>query len=264
MVSIKNIVQKILPHKEYIMLISGGWARACYALGVFKRLEELGVDKKIKAIYGISAGAIVSAFWSAGFSADETFEFFTQVKSVSFKNMNLFPKKSLLKSDFLRKFFNQHLPKNISTLSRTMYIWASNIHTAEIEFFKTWDLSNILLASSAIPGIFPPVKVGTDYFVDGGVVNNFPAELVKKKFPKNKLIGIALNKFKWKQEIKSIFDVLGITSQIFLRKCEIDNMPFVDYLFYPDLSISVLSSDKKKMKKAFDLWYEDCVKIVER
>ena len=39
-------------------------------------------------------------------------------------------------------------------------------------------------------------------------------------------------------------------------------MPFVDYCFYPDLRLKVLSSEKKKMKQAFDLGYADAKEVL--
>jgi len=60
--------------------------------------------------------------------------------------------------------------------------------------------------------------------MDGGATNNFPVDLAKQRYPKNKIIGIALNKFQENQKIKSIFDNLSVSFEILLRHHTVENM----------------------------------------
>jgi predicted acylesterase/phospholipase RssA len=69
----------------------------------------------------------------------------------------------------------------------------------------------------SIPGVFPPVMHKEFCLVDGGVLNNFPVDLAKESYPKNKIIGIYLNQFLEDQKIKNIFDGLSLTYEILLR-----------------------------------------------
>lgn len=224
-------------------------------------MEEIWLDKKIKTIYGISTWAIIASLRSAWHSADNIFDLYFNTNWLSYKNINLVPKLSLLKSDSLEKNFKKYLPSDISKLDRKVYIWAANVYNGEMTFFSKWDLSKALLASSAIPWIFPPVEIDKYIYVDWWLINNFPAEIIKKKYPNKKIIGIALNKFIGKEKVNSIFNVLSVSFEIFLRKSNIENIPYVDYLFYPKLDLAVFDTNKTKMKKAFEQWYEDCKKI---
>jgi len=95
--------------------------------------------------------------------------------------------------------------------------------------------------------------------MDGGASNNFPVNRAKKKYPDNKIIGIALNKFKEQQKIKNIFDNLSISFEILLRNHTIENMSDVDHLFYKDIPLSILDTNKKNMQKAYKEGYEDCM-----
>ena len=61
---------------KYILVISGGGVRWFYGLGILKAMEELWVADKIEAVYGVSAGAIIGAYWTAGYSAQEIFDIF--------------------------------------------------------------------------------------------------------------------------------------------------------------------------------------------
>lgn len=53
-------------------------------------------------------------------------------------------------------------------------IVATSVHTGLEHWFESGDVVSALLASTALPGVFPPVDVGGQRFVDGGVVNNVP------------------------------------------------------------------------------------------
>lgn len=96
--------------------------------------------------------------------------------------------------------------------------------------------------------------------MDGGTTNNFPVDVVKKKYPKDEIIGIALNKFQENQKIENVLDNLSVAFEILLRNNTIENLPLVDHLFYSNVAIKILDTDKKKMKKAYDQGYRECMK----
>ncbi|MEI6118713.1 MAG: patatin-like phospholipase family protein [bacterium] len=121
------------------------------------------------------------------------------------------------------------------------------------------DLTPILLGSMSIPGIFPIIKYKDHLLMDGGATNNFPVDLAKQKYPKNEIIGIALNKFQENQTVKTIFDNLSVSFEILLRHHTIENMSAVKHLFYKDLKLKVLDISKKNMHKAYLDGYKDCI-----
>jgi NTE family protein len=51
---------------------------------------------------------------------------------------------------------------------------AASIERAAEHWFETGDLADVILASCAVPGILPPVKIGDEHFIDGGIVNSIP------------------------------------------------------------------------------------------
>ena len=135
------------------------------------------------------------------------------------------------------------------------------LRTATFQIFGEWDLHKTVLWSMSIPGIFPPVKYGEYLLVDGWVLNNFPVDIAKKDFPNHKIIWIALNKFQTNQKIKSAFDNLQVNFEVMMRSKLMENTQLVDYLFYRELPLSVLSLNKKQMHKAFALWYQDGIEM---
>ena len=51
---------------------------------------------------------------------------------------------------------------------------AANIETAREHWFSSGDLIDAVLASCALPGVFPPVQIDGEHFFDGGLVNSIP------------------------------------------------------------------------------------------
>jgi len=51
---------------------------------------------------------------------------------------------------------------------------AASIERAAEHWFESGPLADVVLASCAVPGIFPPVPIGDEHFIDGGIVNSIP------------------------------------------------------------------------------------------
>ena len=144
------------------------------------------------------------------------------------------------------------------------YAGSVDTNSAEYKLFNDWDLRKIVLGSMSIPWIFPPVKYENYSLVDWGVLNNFPVDLAKKDYPNHEVIWIALNKFQTNQKVRAALDNLIITFEVMMRSKLLENTKLVDYLFYRELPIWVLSLSKKQMREAFALWYEDWIKMFKK
>lgn len=245
--------------KEYILVISGGGARWAYALGILHALEKLWIDKQIKAVYGVSAGAIVWSYRCAGYPAWEIFDTFTELFSFGVSKINLLPKKSLIKNDFLKKTFTADLPADFSAMKKKLYIGATNTNKAEYVVFDSGPLVAPLMGSMAIPGVFEAIPFQNMSLVDGGTINNFPVDIAKKKYPKTEIIGIALNKFTENQKIGNIFDSLMMWYELLFRGQLVGKFDIVDHLFYRQLDASILDTKEKDMRKIFKQGYDDAL-----
>lgn len=256
-----NFIKKIFRKNQiYTLVISWWWTKWFYALGILKWLEELWIKKNIKIIYWVSIWAIIWAYRSNWYSADEIFEKFIDFKIFWITKINVIPSISLLKNTTLKKIFEKDLPQNFWQLEKKLYIWATDINKWNFILFDKGEIINPLLWSISIPWIFPNITHKNYNLIDGGTTNNFPVDKAKKMFPHNKIIWINLNKFSENQQIKTIFDNLSISLEILLKNKEAEKSKYVDYLFYKETWVKILETNKLKLKKAFEQGYIDCIK----
>jgi len=221
-------------------------------------MEECGIKEQIDAIYWVSIWAIVGSLWSSGMTAKDIFGLLTGMSIKDFYWRDILRKTWwFISSRKIKTMLDEYLPPDFKSLQIPFYAWTVDTNSAEFLLFSEWDLRSIILWSMSIPGVFSPVKYDGYSLVDGWVLNNFPVDIAKKHYPKHEIIWIALNKFQKNQKIRSAFDNLQVTFEVMMRSKLLENTKLVDCLFYRDLSISVLSLNKKQMHEAFALWYED-------
>ena len=230
-----------------------------------KSMEECGIDNDIDAIYWVSIWAIVWAVRSNGMKAEDIFGVLTHLSIRDFYGRDLFVRSGgFIPNKKIKLLLDEYLPENFEDLKIPFYAWIVDTNTAEYKLFHHGDLRKIVLWSMSIPGVFAPVKYDNFSLVDGGVLNNFPVDLAKMDYPNHEIIWIALNKFQINQRIKSAFDNLLVNFEVMMRSKLLENTKLVDYLFYRELPIQVLSLSKKQMREAFALWYEDWIKMFKK
>lgn len=245
-----------------ILVISWWWFRWTYALWIMKAMEKYDIYWKLDAIFWVSIWAIIWSTRANGIKSEEIFRVLTNLSLKDFYWSDVLKKSwGFISNKKIISILEKYLPTDFESLKIPFYAGCVDTNTAEYKLFNKWDLQKIVLGSMSIPGVFPPVKYWEFSLVDWWVLNNFPVDLAKKQYPNHKIIWIALNKFQTNQKIKSAFDNLLINFEVIMRAKLIQNTKLVDYLFYKDLPIQVLSLNKRQMHEAFALWYEDWIKM---
>jgi NTE family protein len=80
-------------------------------------------------------------------------------------------------SDTLRRLLREQLPaQTFEDLAVPFECVAASIERAREQWFNSGDLIEPVLASCALPGVFPPVRIGDEHFFDGGLVNSVPLD----------------------------------------------------------------------------------------
>lgn len=161
------------------LTLSGGGMRGIAHIAVIKALEEYNLKPDI--ISGTSAGSIIGAFYSLGKTPDEMMEI---VKNTTFFSRSYLKlsKNGIFSSKFILKLFNDHFPEDdFKVLKIPVYVAATEMTHGIVDFFSEGELFGPLLASSSVPFVLPPVKIGEKIYVDGGVLDNLPIEPIIDK-----------------------------------------------------------------------------------
>lgn len=156
------------------LTLSGGGMRGIGHIAVLKALEEYHLKPDI--ISGTSAGSIVGAFYSVGKTPDEMMEI---VRSSTFftRTSFQFSKNGIFSPNFIMRLLKAHFDvDDFSSLKIPLHVATTEMTKGNINFFSKGPLFQILLASSSVPFVFPPVRIGNEVHVDGGVLDNFPIE----------------------------------------------------------------------------------------
>lgn len=257
-----KLINKLIKsfNKKKILVLSGWGFRWLYSVWILKWLEELGIDKDIDAVFGVSIWAIVGWCWCSGMSADEIYNLSLSLSVDKFYGTDMLKKSGwILPNKKIKWIIDQHICPTFSELNKKLYVWVVDTNTAKYKLFDKWDLHSIILGSMSIPAVFPPVAYEDNLFVDWGLLNNFPVDLAKQIYPHHEIIWVALSKFQENQKIGTFWDNLSVCYDILMRSKLTENMKLADILFCRDINIPVLSLDKKKMTEAYNLGYKDCI-----
>lgn len=153
--------------------LSGGGIRGIAHLGVLAALDAHGV--RIDCISGTSSGAIIGAFYAQGISPKEGFEIYQKIKLSTYIKpvLNL----GLLSLDHTEKLYKTYIPHNsFEELKCNLTVAATNFYSGALTYFNSGNLTKAVQASSCIPGVFKPIFIENQMYVDGGVLDNFPIQ----------------------------------------------------------------------------------------
>jgi len=160
---------------------AGGGARSFAHLGVIRALQEHGVPLDTAA--GTSLGAIVASGISLDLSMDDLMQRFgTMVTTNPTKrDYVLIPRTSLLSGRKLDRLLPHLLPDTaIEDCWKGFACVSANLTNPAAHVHKSGSLLQALRSTVSIPGVFPPVRLKSgDLLVDGGVVNNLPADVLR-------------------------------------------------------------------------------------
>lgn len=160
------------------LCLGGGGARGFAHLGAIKAFEEYGINFDI--VTGCSSGALVGAFYCAGFDFDKMYDIASKLKTKDIKSNKFYilPSKNQGLIDLVQ---NNIDVKDISKLKKHFYPIAVDLISGKEMVFSTGDIAQIVTASCCVPGVFEPVRYNDMVLVDGGVLNNLPADVPKIK-----------------------------------------------------------------------------------
>jgi NTE family protein len=162
------------------LALGSGAARGLAHIGVLKVLEE--ADIPVYGIAGTSIGAFIGALYAAGVPVQRMAAVACELdwRKMARLLYPTVPISGLVDSRKLAEFMAELLPvDNFEALRLPLAVTATDIETGEALIIRKGDLLEALGAALAFPGIFPPVRFGDRFLVDGGLCNPVPADVAR-------------------------------------------------------------------------------------
>ncbi len=164
------------------LALSGGGVRGLAHIGVLKVLEREGVP--IHFLAGTSMGGFIAAAYAAGFSpADleaEALRFSNPRHLIGFLERSI-PRRGLVSKDKLEEYLRQQLGDvTFDRLRLPLALVAVDLNSGGKVVLREGPLVEAVRATTALPGVFPPVERDGQLLVDGGLLDNLPADVVRE------------------------------------------------------------------------------------
>jgi NTE family protein len=215
----------ILTAQKVGVVLSGGGSKGYAHVGFLKALEENHIP--IDFIAGTSMGAIVAGLYAVGYTPDQikellgSEEFYKWSQGLIDLNEEYYYKKKNELPDWLNfefkrdsneiktqlptnmiepaqmdlRFLQYYAPGaaaakyNFDSLMVPFFCVASDVHNNKPVIFRSGNLASSVRASMTFPGYFKPIAIDNNLLYDGGMQNNFPADLMKEIFKPDVIIG---------------------------------------------------------------------------
>ncbi|GGE68072.1 patatin-like phospholipase family protein [Massilia psychrophila] len=164
------------------LALGGGAARGFAHIGVIKALEAQGIYPDI--VVGTSAGSVVGALYAAGNNgfALQRVAMDMDEATISDWALPLFGKVSgVLKGEALQNYVNKAVRNvPIEKLKIAFGAVATDLNSGQPILFQRGNTGQAVRASSSVPGVFQPVRIGTHTYVDGGLVAPVPVRFARE------------------------------------------------------------------------------------
>ncbi len=245
------------------LALGGGGARGLAHIGVLKVLDSEGI--KINSITGCSMGAIVGGLYAYYGNAKQVEDFLLNAivdpKFINLGINKLNEDEKKRAKNYFEQFFDyietrfqalrtlnslsyfddpetkeiyEKIPDvKIENLKLNFSAIATDLNSGEEINFTKGSLRDVIRASSAIPGIFPPVKYNSYFLVDGSASESVPAGKVRE-IGADRVLGIDVTRsLKVIKHPKNIFDILYRTEDITSHHLSITRLKEADLVIRP-------------------------------
>jgi NTE family protein len=238
------------------LCLSGGGARGAYHIGVLKALDEGHI--KVHIMSGCSAGALIASLYSAGVKPETMFSLAISTSWLNFVRPGL-PDKGLIGMEYLKYILNKYIPvDHRDCLKIPIKIVATNLSQASIQVFESGPVIQSVLASCSIPLLFKPIMIDNDWYLDGGILMNLPASIIRKDC--DFLIGVSLMPVApvSSESINTSLKLINRVLELSVYNSSHQELAICDLVISSEKLATYSRFDLKQAEQLFELGYQAC------
>ncbi|RMH81239.1 MAG: patatin, partial [Calditrichaeota bacterium] len=231
------------------LALSGGATRGVAHIGVLKALEEHFI--KPDYIAGTSIGALVGAVYAFGVPLNAILDQALQMSWSTVSRLSL-SRAAILTNKAIAEIVEKHIGAvNIEEAPIPLAIIATDIATGEKVVLRQGNVAHAVMASTAIPGIYAPVKMDGRLLVDGFLVENVPISPLKA-MGTDIIVGVHLSSQKMYREPTGIVNIIMNAFEIAVDANTQANLRDADVLITPNLA-----EDDRPEEESATFMYEE-------
>jgi NTE family protein len=179
---INRLAREIARRRIGLALSSGG-AKGLAHIGVIQVLEENGIE--IDAIAGASMGAYIGAIWAYGLDGAMLEKLAREHESRwglwGLVDPVLPPRRGFMRTRRVVRRLRRSIGEaHFSDLIRPLRVVATHLDTLERIVFSSGEVAEAVAASIAIPGVVVPVEIDGDVYIDGGIADPLPVDVLEE------------------------------------------------------------------------------------
>jgi len=237
------------------LVLSGGGLRGLAHVGVIKAIQALNIP--VHEYIGTSMGSLICALAAGGMDTQGMEDLALSLESKDIFELSLtsfirqgLKSRSLYAGDRLHSYLERIIPVDrFELLEKPLLVNSVELRHGEEVYWGTKGFSDILVheavhASCSLPGMFPPVKIGDSYYVDGGIITNLPVHMAHRRGADLIIaVNLGLPTLRRGQEIpeqKGFLDIILQSTGIMMRRIlQLQLREFYEYpviLIEPHLS----------------------------
>ena len=242
------------------LVLSGGGSKGVAHAGVLKFLEEVDIKPRILAC--CSAGSLVGSLYAVGKTPEEIKSFFHSVYFFNWRHF-AFNEPGLVSSRVFSNYLNPIFgDMTIGDLDLDLRIVATELVSGkQVVFEKDFKVVDAVIASCSVPGITSPYYLKDKMYSDGGVLNNFPADIIKEEC--DKMIGVFVSPPQdvERADLRSIKAVISRSYDLLSYRTEIYKFSYCDW-FITSKKLAQFGMFERKIEvlnKIFEIGYTAAV-----
>ncbi len=172
-------IEHLRSDKPVIALVLGSGGNRGFAhIGVIKALESN--DIHIDIVVGTSAGSVVGALYAGGYSGNEIEQIALGLDQEHLDDYDI-SKRGYIRGERLQDFIDRKLNnRSIEQLDKPFVAVSTQLRTGNEMDFNRGNTGKAVRASSSIPGVYYPVRIGDEEYVDGDLKNPVAASVARK------------------------------------------------------------------------------------
>ncbi|MCM1067352.1 MAG: patatin-like phospholipase family protein [Muribaculaceae bacterium] len=239
---------KSRPQYKLGVALSGGGARGFAHAGALMAIEEAGLKPDVVA--GVSAGAVIAVLYAGGVKPLRMAELFARAGFRDFAELSM-GNGGLFKIDKFKEYIIRALggPTRLEELRLPVYLGVTDIDNGCPAVFSEGEIGPRMVASCSIPIVFKPVNIDGVNYVDGGVLRNHPAWIIRDKC--ECLIGVNVSPLKPRKDFRSIVGVALRTYNLMAKANQAQDMELCDVSVQTPEIADCAVFDLKNIKRIF-------------